>query len=98
MTSSPHGLYALGCTRATMVRTERRDTARWSKSQKARPSSDCGLQLDRMKLESLVIAYQLRRGEYVPEDCTHRPSSHGSREYPKPPRFSGVDGKLGDWD
>src|SRR5574342_797313 len=23
------------------------------------------------------------RGEYVPGPCTHRPSSHGSREYPK---------------
>ena len=24
------------------------------------------------------------RGEYVPGSCTHRPSSHGSRQYPKP--------------
>ena len=98
MTSSPHGLYAQGCTRATMPTTERSDTARWSKSQKGRPSSDCTLQLEYMKLESLVIAYQLRRGEYVPEPCTHRPSSHGSWGYPKPPRFRGVYGKLGDWD
>ena len=98
MTSSPHGLYAQGCTRATMACTKRSDTARWSKSQKTRPSSDCGLQFDHMKSESLVIAYQLRRGEYVPEPCTHRPSSHGSRENPKPPQFSGVDGRLGDWD
>ena len=58
MTSSPHGPYALGCTRATMVGTEGRETARWSKSQKADPSSDCSLQLDCMKLESLVIADQ----------------------------------------
>ena len=58
MTSSHHGLYALGFTRATMVRTERRDTARWSKSQKSGPSSDCRLQLACMKLESLVIAGQ----------------------------------------
>ena len=41
-------------------------------------SSDRGLQLDPVKLESLVIAYQLRRGEYVPGPCTHRPSSDGS--------------------
>ena len=79
MTSSPHGLYVLGCTRVTMAQTKRRDTARWSKSQKLRPSSDCSLQLDCMKSESLVIADQLRRGECVPEPCTHRPSSHGSR-------------------
>ncbi len=58
MTSSPHGPYALGCTRATMVGTEGRKAARWSKSQKADPSSDCSLQLDCMKLESLVIADQ----------------------------------------
>ena len=31
-----------------------------------------------MKLESLVIAHQPWRGEYVPGPCTHRPSSHGS--------------------
>ncbi len=43
MTSSPHGLYAQGSTRATMVDTERRKTARWSKSQKVGPSSDCRL-------------------------------------------------------
>ena len=78
MTSSPHGLYAQGCKRATMAGTNRSKTARWSKSEKARPSSDCSLQLDYMKLESLVIADQLRRGECVPEPCTHRPSSHGS--------------------
>ncbi len=58
MTSSPHGLYVQGCTRATMPRTNRRDTARWSKSEKARPSSDWSLQLDSMKLELLVIADQ----------------------------------------
>ncbi len=98
MTSSPHGLYAQGCKRATMAATNRRKIARWSKSEKNGPSSDWSLQLDSMKLESLVIADQLRRGECVPEPCTHRPSSHGSREHPKSPRFSGAEGELGDWD
>ena len=42
-------------------------------------SSDWGLQPDPMKLDSLVIAHQPWRGEYVPGPCTHRPSSHGSR-------------------
>ncbi len=37
-------------------------------------SSDRSLQLDSVKLESLVKAYQLRRLEYVPGPCTHRPS------------------------
>ncbi len=58
MTSSPHGPYAPGYTRATMAGTEGRNTARWSKSQKAGLSSDCSLQLDCMKVESLVIADQ----------------------------------------
>ena len=43
-------------------------------------SSDRSLQLDSVKLDSLVIAHQPWRGEYVPGPCTHRPSSHGSRE------------------
>ena len=58
MTSSPHGLYVQGYTRATMAGTNRRESASWSKSDKAGLSSDWGLQLDPMKLESLVIADQ----------------------------------------
>ncbi len=58
MTSSYHGLYAQGYTRATMGGTKGCDAARWSQSQKAAPSSDCSLQLDCMKLESLVIVDQ----------------------------------------
>ena len=34
---------------------------------------------DPTKLDSLVIAHQPWRGEYVPGPCTHRPSSHESR-------------------
>ncbi len=56
MTSSPHGPYVQGYTRATMVGTMGSDTAKWSKSQKAGLSSDWSLQLDSMKSESLVIA------------------------------------------
>ncbi len=58
MTSSPHGPYVQGYTRATMVGTKGSDTARWSQSHKADLSSDWSLQLDFMKLESLVIADQ----------------------------------------
>ncbi len=83
MTSKHHGLYALGDTRATMAGTEGREAARWSQSQKAGLSSDWSLQPDSMKVESLVIAHQPWRGEYVPGPCTHRPSSHGSRGYLK---------------
>ncbi len=58
MTSSPHGPYAQGYTRTTMASTEGSELARVSESQKAGPSSDWSLQLDSMKLESLVIANQ----------------------------------------
>ncbi len=58
MTSSPHGPYIPGFTRATMVGTKGCNTARWSQSQKADLSSDWSLQLDSVKSESLVIADQ----------------------------------------
>ena len=58
MTSSPHGPYVQGYTRATMAGTKGSKAARWSKSQKAGLSSDWSLQLDSMTLESLVIADQ----------------------------------------
>src|SRR2546427_12969264 len=57
-TSSHHALYAQGYTRATMAGTKRCKPARGSQSQKTGLSSDWSLQLDSMKLESLVIADQ----------------------------------------
>ena len=58
MTSSQHGLYVWGYTRATMAGTKGCKPARGSQSQKTGLSSDWGLQLDPMKVESLVIADQ----------------------------------------
>ena len=71
MTSSHHGSYELGYTRATMALTERvglhtcyNGNYREERSREAKPilksclSSDCSLQLENMKLESLVIAEQ----------------------------------------
>ena len=58
MTSSQHAPYTLGYTRATMAGTKSSDLVRVSESQKACLSSDCSLQLDCMKSESLVIADQ----------------------------------------
>ena len=58
MTSNHHAPYVLGYTRATMVGTKGSETARWSESQKADPSSDCRLQPACMKSESLVIVGQ----------------------------------------
>ncbi len=58
MTSSPHGLYIQGYTRATMGCTKGSEPAKVSQSHKAVLSSDWSLQLDSMKLESLVIVDQ----------------------------------------
>ena len=57
---------------------------------KAILSSDRGLQPDPAKLDSLVIAHQPWRGEYVPGPCTHRPSSHES-----PERLKSVPARVG---
>jgi hypothetical protein len=58
MTSNHHAPYGLGHTRATMADTKRCKTVKLSGSQKVGLSSDCSLQLDYMKLESLVIVNQ----------------------------------------
>ena len=58
MRSNHHAPYTLGYTRATMVHTKRSETATSSKPHKVHLSSDCSLQLDYMKMESLVIADQ----------------------------------------
>ena len=58
MTSSPHGLYVQGYTRATMASTKGSEPAMVSESQKGRLSSDRSLQLGCVKLESLVIVDQ----------------------------------------
>ena len=58
MTSNHHAPYVQGFTHATMAGTEGCDAVRRSESLKAGLSADWGLQLDPMKLESLVIAEQ----------------------------------------
>ncbi len=58
MTSNHHALYDLGYTRTTMALNKEKQDARWSKTQKQRPSSDCRLQLACTKSELLVIADQ----------------------------------------
>ena len=66
MTSDHHAPYVQGFTHATMAGTTGCDTARWSQSQKTRPSPDCSLQLDCMKSESLVIRDQHARVNAFP--------------------------------
>ena len=102
MTSSQHGPYVLGDTHATMAGTAGSQAARRSESQKPRLSSDRGLQLAPVKVESLVTADQQCCGEYVPGPCTHRPSRHESRQHLKsvgePARGAAAEGGAGDWD
>ena len=57
-TSSHHGPYDLGYTRATMERYKGLQTREGSESHKTVRSPDWSLQLDSMKSESLVIANQ----------------------------------------
>jgi len=66
--SNHHGLCKLGYTFATME---------MNSIFKNFLSSDCLLQLEGIKEESLVIANQESCGEYVLELCTHRPSRSG---------------------
>ena len=58
MMSSQYVPYVQGYTRVTMVSTKGCKAVRLSQSQKTNLSSDWSLQLDSMKLESLVIADQ----------------------------------------
>ena len=58
MTSSPHDPYGLGYTRVTMAITKSSNDQSRSQSPKNRLSSDCSLQLENMKVESLVIVDQ----------------------------------------
>ena len=58
MTSSPHDPYELGYTRVTMVSTIRSNDESRSESLKPYLSSDCFLQFENMKPESLVIVDQ----------------------------------------
>ncbi len=58
MMSSQYGPYGLGYTGATMITTKSSNNVNWSKSLKNYLSSNCSLQLENMKVESLVIVNQ----------------------------------------
>ena len=90
MTSNHHGLYAQGYTRTTMVKTKRSYLATRCQSQKLYLSSDWSLQLDSMKLESLVMADQLCRREYVPGPCTQKGAWQFRKQGGENPSLSGI--------
>ena len=100
MTSSPHGPYVRGYTRATMAGTEGSKTARWSQSQKTSLSSDRSLQLDFVKLESLVIADQQAAVNTFPglvHTARQATEVGGTRSRLPNRKEGGAEGKTDDW-
>ena len=100
MTSSPHGPYVWGYTRATMVGTEGSDAARWSESQKTGLSSDWSLQLDSMKAELLVIADQNAAVNTFPglvHTARHTTKVNCTRSRCTNLREEGAQGAIDDW-
>ncbi len=100
MTSSPHGLYAQGYTRATMAGTEGRNPARGSKSQKTGLSSDRSLQLDSVKSESLVIADQNAAVNTFPglvHTARHTTKAYCTLSRCVNRKETGAHGMIGDW-
>ena len=100
MTSSHHGPYGLGYTRATMVGTEGRKPARGSQSHKADLSPDRSLQLDFVKSESLVIADQNAAVNTFPGlvHTARHTTKVGNTRSQWPNRKEGaVEGGISDW-
>jgi hypothetical protein len=100
MTSSPHGLYAQGYTRATMAGTKGCNPARGSQSQKTGLSSDWSLQLDSMKSESLVIADQNAAVNTFPglvHTARHTTKAYCTLSRCVNRKETGAHGMIGDW-
>ena len=100
MTSSPHGLYVQGYTRTTMAGTKSCKPARGSQSQKTGLSSDWSLQLDSMKLESLVIADQNAAVNTFPglvHTARHTTKVDFTRSRCANRKEAGAQGMISDW-
>ena len=101
MTSSHHGPYGLGYTRATMVGTEGCQPARGSQSQRTDLSSDCRLQLAYMKPELLVTAGQHTAVNMFPglvHTARHVMKAGNTRSRWANRKEAAVEGGVGDWD
>ena len=83
MTSSPHGPYVPGYTRATMAGTKGVRDREVELIPESR--SQFGLKSATRLHEAGIASNRgsARHGEYVPGPCTHRPSHHESRLYQK---------------
>ena len=83
-----------------MVGTKGSKTARSSESQKTHHSPDCSLQLDCMKLESLVIPDQHAGVNTFPglvHTARHTTKVGSTRKLRANPREAGVYGRANDW-
>ena len=99
-TSSHHGPYVPGYTRATMAGTEGSEAVMWSQSQKAGLSSDWSLKLDSMKVESLVIADQHAAVNTFPglvHTARQAMEAGGTRSRSVNRKDARAEGKTGDW-
>jgi hypothetical protein len=83
MTSSPHGPYVPGYTRATMASTKSMQGCEAELISKS--WSQFGLKSATRLHEAGIASNRgsARHGEYVPGPCTHRPSHHESRLHQK---------------
>ena len=99
-TSNHHAPYGLGDTRATMAPTEGCEAATRSEPQKRRPSSDCSLQPDYMKPESLVIADQNAAVNTFPglvHTARHTMGAGNARSQWPNRKGGAAEGRPGDW-
>ena len=100
MTSNHHAPYGLGYTRATMAQTKGSEAVRQSETQKRRPSSDCSLQPDYTKPESLVIADQNAAVNTFPglvHTARHTMGVRNARSRWVNRKETAVEGRSGDW-
>ena len=101
MTSSHHGLYVQGYTRATMGGTKRCKPARGSQSHKTVLSSDRRLQLACVKPELLVTAGQHTAVNMFPglvHTARHVMEADNTRSRWANRKEAAVEGGVGDWD
>ena len=100
MTSNHHAPYGQGYTRATMAPTKGGERASVSEPQKKRLSSDCSLQLDYMKPESLVIADQNAAVNTFPglvHTARHTMGARNARSGWPNRKEGAFEGRPGDW-
>ena len=100
MTSNHHAPYGQGYTRATMAPTKGGERASVSEPQKKRLSSDCSLQLDYMKPESLVIADQNAAVNTFPglvHTARHTMGVGNARSQWPNRKEGAAEGRSGDW-